>query len=69
MHKDIYKIYPDTDGVSLSLSHTRIGLPQGFNLDFPTRIPVTFMQEFPREIFLKALTFLHKSAIRPQEVG
>ena len=30
-----------TQSVSLSLSHTYIGLPWGFNLNFPTIIPVT----------------------------
>jgi len=30
-------------GVSLSLSHTHIGLPWGFNFNFPTSIPVTFI--------------------------
>ena len=30
-------------GVSLSLSHTHIGPPWGFNLNFPTSIPVTFI--------------------------
>ena len=34
-------------GVSLSLSHTYIGLLWGFNLNFPTSIPVTFIWEFP----------------------
>ena len=35
-------------GVSLSLSHTHIGLPEGLNLNFPTSIPVTFIRESPR---------------------
>ena len=30
-------------GSSLSLSHTHSGLPYGFNFNFPTSIPVTFM--------------------------
>ena len=32
-------------GVSLNLSHTHIGLPYGFNLNFPTSIPVAFIWE------------------------
>ena len=32
---------------SLSLSHTRTGLPQGFNLNFPISIPDTFIWESP----------------------
>ena len=41
-------------GVSLSLSHTHIGLPWGFNFNFPTSIPVTFiiMKVPPRGIFV-----------------
>ena len=35
-------------GVSLSLSHTRTGFPQGFNLNFPTSIPVSSIWESPR---------------------
>ena len=50
-------------GVSLSLSHTHIGLPWGFNLDFPTSGTSTRIR-----IFLKVLTFLHKSAFRPQGI-
>jgi len=34
-------------GVSLSLSHTHIGLTEGFNLNFLTSIPVTFIWESP----------------------
>ena len=34
--------------VNLSLSHTHIGLPQGFKLNFPMSIPVTFIWEYPR---------------------
>ena len=34
--------------VSLSLSHTHIGLPQGFHCNFPTSIPFTFIWEFSR---------------------
>ena len=30
-------------GVSLSLSHTYIGLPWGFNFNFPTSMPVSFV--------------------------
>ena len=37
-------------GVNLSLSHAYIGLPQGFNLDFLTSIPVTFIWESPRDV-------------------
>ena len=33
-------------GVSLSLSHTHIGLPWWFNVNFPTSIPVTFIWEY-----------------------
>ena len=35
--------------VSLSLSHIQIGLPQGYNLNFPTSIPGTFIWESPLE--------------------
>ena len=31
--------------VRLSLSHTHIGLPYGFNFNFPTSIHVTFIWE------------------------
>ena len=34
--------------VSLSLSHTHIGLPQGFHCNFPTSIPFTFIWGFSR---------------------
>lgn len=34
-------------GVSLSLSHTHVGLPEVFNLNFPTSIPVTFNMGVP----------------------
>ena len=38
-------------GISLSLSHTHIGLPWGFNLNFPTSIPVTFKGEYPQGLY------------------
>ena len=34
-------------GVSLSLSHTHVGLTEVFNLNFPTSIPVTFNMGVP----------------------
>ena len=34
-------------GVSSSLSHTHIGFLQGFNLNFPTKILVSFIWESP----------------------
>ena len=37
-------------GVSLSSSHTHIGLPYGFNVNFPTSIPVSFIWESPRDL-------------------
>ena len=37
--------------VSLSLSHTHIGLPQSLNLNFPISIPITFIWESPLEFF------------------
>ena len=33
--------------VSLILSHNHIGLPLGFNFNFPKCIPVTFIWESP----------------------
>ena len=35
-------------GVSLSLSHTHIGIPQGFNFHFPIASPSLLMWEYPR---------------------
>ena len=48
--KKFTKHYNDSDHkeVSLSLSHAHIGLPQGFNLNVQTSIPVTLKWEFPR---------------------
>ena len=37
-------------GVSLSSSHTHIGLAYGFNVNFPTSIPVSFIWESPRDL-------------------
>ena len=47
--KEIYKKCPDTDNTEisfrgLSLSHTHIGFSKGFNSNFPTIIPFTFIQ-------------------------
>ena len=46
-------------GDSLSLSHTHIGLPLGFNFNFPTSIPVTFiiMKVPPGGIFVGRFLF------------
>ena len=49
-----------TSGVSLSLSHTCIGLPWGFNLNFPASITVTFIGKYAQGLYQIALlkTFL-----------
>ena len=44
-------------GVSLSSSHTHICLPYGFNFNFPTSIPVTFMSESPPGVYLTSSHF------------
>ena len=45
-------------GVSLSLSHTHIGLPWGFNLNFPTSIPVTFIWGYPGVLINSHINFV-----------
>ena len=56
-----------TSGVSLSLSHTYIGLPWGFNLNFPISITVTFIGKYARGLYqivlLKTFLQLPKSPI------
>ena len=53
VHYEIYKKCPDTNHTEislkgqLSLSHTHIGLPYGFNLNFLMSIPDTFIWESP----------------------
>ena len=58
VHKEIQKMPTVTLNkqksplaVSLSLSHTHIGLPWGFNLNFPTSIPVTYGSPPPPRLF------------------
>ena len=45
-------------GVSLSLSYTHIGLPWGFNLNFPTSIPVTFIWGYPGVLINSHINFV-----------
>ena len=47
-------------GVSLSLSHTHIGLPWWFNVSFPTSIPVTFIWEYPAPLHPRADVVTHR---------
>ena len=54
MHNEIYKKCPDPDHTEISLggqfkleSHPRWSLPEVFNLNFPTSIPVTFNMGVP----------------------
>ena len=56
-----------TSGVSLSLSHTCIGLPWGFNLNFPASITVTFIGKYAQGLYqivlLKTFLQLPKSPV------
>ena len=45
--------------VSLSLSHTHIGLPYGFHVHFPTIIAQSELLVYLKRIFQKSLLVLH----------
>ena len=40
------------NGVILSLSHTHIGVPWGFNFSFSTSIPISVIGEYPQGTIL-----------------